>query len=97
GMVCGNREVVVLEQDKRIISDYLIVFLHWCMKIEQTIFKYADRPLPHQLLVSWLKGYRRPNDKISGLKAQGILEPVKKGLYIAGPSVTDKKPDVMLV
>lgn len=67
------------------------------MEINRLIGIHAEQPLPHQLLMSWLKGYKRPNDKILGLKAQGILEPLKKGLYIAGPSVTDKKPDVMLV
>lgn len=67
------------------------------MEINQHIGIHAEQPLPHQLLMSWLKGYKRPNDKISGLKAQGFLKPLKKGLYIAGPSVTDKKPDAMLV
>lgn len=67
------------------------------MEINQLIGIHAEQPLPHQLLMSWLKGYKRPNDKILGLKAQGILESLKKGLYIAGPSVTDNKPDVMLV
>src|SRR5690606_15527355 len=67
------------------------------MDIIRTIDLYADQLLPHHLLLSWLKDYKRPNDKILGLKAQGFLEPLKKGLYIAGPSVTDKKPDLSLV
>ncbi|WP_461534422.1 type IV toxin-antitoxin system AbiEi family antitoxin domain-containing protein [Sinomicrobium sp.] len=67
------------------------------MEITQLISKYADYPLPHQLLISWLKGYKRPNDKILGLKDKGFLKPLKKGLYIAGPSATDRKPDAMLV
>jgi len=67
------------------------------MDVTQMIGAHADRPLPHQLLISWLKDYRRPNDKVLGLKAQGFLEPLKKGLYIAGPSVTDRKPDALLV
>src|SRR5699024_11867660 len=67
------------------------------MEINKLIGIHEEQPLPHQLLMSWLKGYKRPNDKILGLKAQGILEPLKRGIYIAGPSVTDKKPDVMLV
>lgn len=66
------------------------------MEIARTIGLHADQLLPHQLLLSWLKDYKRPNDKILGLKAQGILEPLKKGLYIAGPAVTDKKPDKFL-
>lgn len=67
------------------------------MEINRLIGIHAEQPLPHQLLMSWLRGYKRPNDKISVLKAQGILEPLKKGLYIAGSAVTDKKPDVMLI
>ncbi|MGO3107981.1 hypothetical protein [Sphingobacterium sp. JB170] len=67
------------------------------MDIARTISLHADQPLPHHLLVSWLKDYRRPNDKILWLKAQGFIYPLKKGLYIAGPSVTDKKPDLLLV
>ncbi|WP_118193288.1 type IV toxin-antitoxin system AbiEi family antitoxin domain-containing protein [Albibacterium indicum] len=67
------------------------------MDITRTIGLHADNLLPHHLLMSWLKAYKRPNDKILALKAQGILEPLKKGLYIAGPSVTDKRPDVLLV
>ena len=67
------------------------------MEIAQLIGKHFDQPLPHQLLMSWLKGYKRPNDKIQGLKVKGILEPLKKGLYIAGPMVTDKRPNNFLV
>jgi len=67
------------------------------MEITRIIGSHADQPLPHQLLMSWLKGYKRPNDKILGLKAQGVLEPLKKGLYIAGPSVSETKPDSFLV
>ena len=67
------------------------------MDIIRTIALHADQLLPHQLLISWLKDYKRPNDKILGLKAQGFLEPLKKGLYIAGPSATDIKPDVLPV
>lgn len=58
---------------------------------------HADRPLPHQLLISWLKDYNRPNDKIKALKSKGVLEAVKKGLYIAGPSIGTGKPDFMLL
>lgn len=67
------------------------------MEINWLISRHAEQPLPHQLLISWLKSYKRPNDKILALKAQGVLEPLKKGLYIAGPSVTEKKPNALLV
>jgi len=35
------------------------------MEINQIIDTYAGQPLTHQLLTSWLKGYKRPNDKIN--------------------------------
>ncbi len=67
------------------------------MDITVKISKHAGQLLPHQLLISWLKGYKRPNDKIQGLKNNGFLMTLKKGLYIAGPSATDKKPDQLLI
>jgi hypothetical protein len=67
------------------------------MDIIRIIGSHANQPLPHQLLMSWLKEYKRPNDKILGLKVQRVLEPLKKGLYIAGPSISEKKPDTFLV
>jgi len=74
-----------------------VILLQLIMDIIRTIRLHMDQLLPHQLLLSWLKDYKRPNDKILELKAQGFLESLKKGVYIAGPSVTDKKPDVLLV
>jgi len=71
--------------------------LHLQMSFYKYIYENAEQVLPHQLLMSWLKGYKRPHDKILGLKSKGYLEPIRKGLYIAGPRVTDKKPDPMLV
>jgi len=67
------------------------------MDITRIIGSHADQLLPHQLLMSWLKSYKRPNDKLLGLKKKGILESLKKGLYIAGPSASDTKPDTLLV
>lgn len=67
------------------------------MDISQIIGLHAEQPLPHQLLMSWLKGYKRPNDKILGLKEKGILKSLKKGLYIAGPAISGTKPSTLLV
>jgi hypothetical protein len=63
------------------------------MEINQIIGTYAGQPLTHQLLTSWLKEYKRPNDKINTLKSEGLLKPIKKGLYIAGPKITSSKPE----
>jgi len=47
--------------------------------------------------VSWLNGYKRPNDKIHALLHSGFLEYVKKGLYIAGPMIKAAKPEPFLL
>ncbi len=52
------------------------------MKIEQSIHEFISQPLTHQLLVSLLKDYKRPNDKINELVKSGQLLTLKKGLYI---------------
>ncbi|MDB5012065.1 MAG: hypothetical protein JWQ25_267 [Daejeonella sp.] len=62
------------------------------MEIFQAIQSYSDHPLTHQLLLSLLKDYKRPNDKVHTMLNSGIIEAVKKGLYIAGPAVKGNKP-----
>lgn len=61
------------------------------MDILHAIRSYADQPLTHQLLVSILKDYKSPNDKISSLVKEGMLVPVKKGLYLTGPALGIRK------
>lgn len=56
------------------------------MDIHQIVRDHASQPITHQLLLSFLKDYKRPNDKIMALKTEGVLAPIKKGLYIAGPN-----------
>ena len=67
------------------------------MDINQAIRSYSRYPLTHQLLMSLLKDYKSPNDKIHNLLNEGVLTPVKKGLYIAGPSLNTNKPEPFLV
>lgn len=58
----------------------------------------ASQPLTHQLLVSLLKGYARPNARIHSLLRKGLLLPVRKGLYIVGPALhAGKQPDPFLL
>lgn len=52
------------------------------MSIEVLIQKYAEHPIPHQVLLSLLKGYKRPNDKIHSLINEEKLISLKKGLYV---------------
>lgn len=63
------------------------------MDINQTIANYSKQPITHQLLKSWLKDYKRPNDKINALKSEGVLASVKKGFYIAGPKSYSGRPE----
>jgi len=67
------------------------------MDINQAIREHSLQPLTHQLMMSFLKNYRRPNDKIKALRAEGILESIKKGLYIAGPNIRASKPESELL
>ena len=67
------------------------------MDINQAIRAYAGQPLTHQLLLSLLKGYKSPNDKIHAMLNDGILAPIKKGLYIAGPVLKINKPEPFLI
>ena len=54
------------------------------MELHEAILSYSGQPLTHQLLMSLLKDYKRPNDKIHALLRDGGLAYIKKGLYIAG-------------
>jgi hypothetical protein len=67
------------------------------MEISQSIQQYASYPIPHHLMASLLKEYSQPNDKIHYLIKDGILQQVKRGLYIAGPGITSLKPDPFLL
>ena len=67
------------------------------MDLSQIIRSYSKQPLTHQLLLSLLKGYKRPNDKVHHLLNEGILQSIKKGLYIAGPAVNAGKPEPFLL
>ncbi|MBB3057122.1 type IV toxin-antitoxin system AbiEi family antitoxin domain-containing protein [Mucilaginibacter gotjawali] len=67
------------------------------MDIRQAIRSYARQPLTHQLLLSLLKDYKSPNDKISSLLNDRVLTGIKKGLYIAGPVLKANKPEPFLM
>ncbi|ATP57805.1 hypothetical protein CPT03_15705 [Pedobacter ginsengisoli] len=67
------------------------------MDIQAALRELSNQPLTHQLLAGLLKDYKRPNDKILSLKADGLIEPVKKGLYIAGRSLGTERPESALL
>lgn len=67
------------------------------MDIQTALRGLSNQPLTHQLLAGLLKDYKRPNDKILSLKADGLIEPIKKGLYIAGRSLGAERPESALL
>jgi hypothetical protein len=67
------------------------------MDFAQTIRPYATQPLTHQVLLSLLKAYKRPNAKLHALLHNGTLQSVRKGLYIAGPALQMNKPEPFLL
>jgi len=67
------------------------------MDIQTALRELSNQPLTHQLLAGLLKDYKRPNDKILSLKADGLIESVKKGLYIAGRSLGAERPESALL
>lgn len=68
------------------------------MEYRPTLSSLSNQPLPHQLLVSIFKDYEHPNDKIYQLTKEGILQSVKKGLYVVGPALNiDRRPEPFLL
>jgi hypothetical protein len=67
------------------------------MEITQSIQQYASFPIPHHVMSWLLRKYRQPNDKIHYLIKEGLLEQVKRGLYIAGPAITPFRPEPFLM
>ena len=67
------------------------------METRQALAAYSGQMITHQLLTSLLKGYKRPNDKIKALKDEGVIEPVKRGLYIPGKLLAAQRPENSLM
>lgn len=67
------------------------------MQILEAIKSYASQPLTHQLLMSLLHDYKRPNDKIHDLIRSGSLIMLKRGLYIVNPVNYGVQPESFLV
>lgn len=67
------------------------------MELSQSIQQYASYPIPHHLMAWLLKEYNKPNEKIRHLIKEGMLQPVKRGLYVAGPKISSSRPDPFLI
>jgi hypothetical protein len=81
----------------KIIGNYPIILLNLHMDLSQTIRNLSTQPLTHQLLTSLLKDYKRPNDKIHELISAGIIEPVKKGLYLPSAKISQNRTEPFLL
>jgi hypothetical protein len=67
------------------------------LELKQILQSYTHQPLTHQLLISLLKDYKRPNDKIHELLKSGILKSIKKGLYMIGSGLNGGRPESFLL
>jgi len=63
----------------------------------RNIRSFSAQPLTHQMVSSLLGEYKRPNDKVHALLQQGVLQSVRKGLYVAGPAMEAEKPSPFLL
>jgi hypothetical protein len=67
------------------------------LNFQEEIQPFSEGPLTPQVLLSVLRDYRRPFDKINELTRQGYLLPIKRGLYIPGPKLRLSRPDPFLL
>ena len=52
--------------------------------LEHPLRGFGGVPLARETLDGVLRGYRRPNDKVSEWMKEGALQPLRRGLYLAG-------------
>ena len=88
---------IIMSIINKIIGNFPIILLYLYMNLIQSIRELSAQPLTHQLLLSLLKGYKRPNDKIHELISAGIIEPVKKGIYLPTAKVSPKRTEPFLL
>lgn len=67
------------------------------MELMQAIRSYENQPITHQILMDSLSGYKRPNDKVYELLKNGILQSIKRGIYLAGPALGVNQPEPFLL
>jgi hypothetical protein len=58
------------------------------MRFEQKLRPFGGVPLTHGTLLSILGEYRSPNDKIVRMIDDGLLQPIRKGLYAVSLEIT---------
>jgi hypothetical protein len=58
------------------------------IRLDKRLRQFGGVPLTHGTLLSILREYRSPNDKIVRMIAEGMLLPIKKGLYAVSPDIS---------
>jgi hypothetical protein len=64
---------------------------------ELQIKAFGNIPVLHPTLLSVLKGYKTPNNKIFRWVDEGVLLPVKRGMYVVSPELTGKPVERLLI
>ncbi|MEP7197950.1 MAG: hypothetical protein ABI851_15635 [Saprospiraceae bacterium] len=67
------------------------------MDFRKMIKEYAEAPISRHLILGLLNDYQSPNDKISELLKSKKLISLRKGLYIAGPTMDLPTPGPFLI
>jgi hypothetical protein len=67
------------------------------MLFSEAVKSFSDQPLTKDLMLSILKDYKRPYDKIHELMKEGQLQLVKRGVYQVGPALNYAKPSPFLL
>ena len=71
--------------------------IFYSLVFSELIQPYAEEVLTRQVMLSLLKDYKRPNDKINELVKNGQLTMLKKGMYIPGAKLNIARPEPFLV
>ncbi|HSL38799.1 MAG TPA: hypothetical protein VK857_00390 [Desulforhopalus sp.] len=65
--------------------------------MEESLRQLGNIPFGHEVLLSLLANYRRPNDKIADWLAKGMLTPLRRGLYVLGSETREGPLSLPLV
>jgi hypothetical protein len=66
-------------------------------KTELQLKSFGNIPVMHQTLLSALRHYKTPNNKISRWLDEGVLLPIKRGMYVVSPDVSGKPVERLLI
>jgi hypothetical protein len=67
------------------------------MDFKHSIKPFMNAPLSRPVILDMLKGYKRPNDKISELIKSGELIQLKKGVYVPGGNSDVAGPELFVI